>query len=126
MNVRLADVIFLSAAEPIAFLTMENCLLEVLGEKSSTSRPGIPDNVLRRHLHKSTWVNVIIKHMHKQWIPGALSLSSALGFEMQLVLQLSCDNFMRFDWWCQLYGNGCHSLNSRKLLGCSRTAWRLQ
>ena len=28
--------------------------------------------VLRRHLHKSTWFYVIIKHIRKHWIPGAL------------------------------------------------------
>ena len=37
--------------------------------------------VLRSHLHKSTWFYVIIERMHKQWMLGALSPSSAPGFE---------------------------------------------
>jgi len=33
---------------------------------------------------------------------------------------LSCDNILKFDWYCQLSGSGSNSLNSQKLPGhCS-------
>ena len=33
------------------------------------------------------------------------------------ILVLSCDNVLKFDWYCQFSGSGSNSLNSRKLPG---------
>ena len=35
----------------------------------------------------------------------------------QWVLLLSCDNVLKFDWYCQISGSGSNSLNSWNLSG---------
>ena len=62
------------------------------------------------------WMPVLAPLSNCYW--SGMGMTATVQCMTQLGLLLSCDNVLKFDWYCQLSGGRSNSLNSRKLPGC--------